>query len=244
MAVLHFVQGVAVLILSTNRGFPVNTSYLTLDSLASQSGNPVLVSATRHLFDINLAYLVAAFFFMSAIAHLIVATVYRKNYEANLQKGINKARWWEYSISASTMMVGIALLSGVADLSTLLMIFALDFVMNMMGLVMEVWNQKNTKTNWLSYWIGCVAGIVPWIVFGIYVYGARVYGGGDIPSFVYWIYLSMFVFFSSFAVNMLLQYKKVGKWADYLYGEKVYMILSLVAKSALAWQIFFGSLRP
>lgn len=244
LAGLHFIQGVAVVLLSTNNSLPVNTSFLTLDTLASQSGNPVLVTASRHLFDINLAYLVALFFFISAAAHLIIATVYRTTYEDNLKKGINKARWYEYSVSASVMMVSIALLSGVYDLSTLLAIFALDFIMNMMGLVMEVWNQKSGKTTWLSYSIGCVAGIVPWVIFAIYVFGASVYGSGQIPTFVYWIYASMFVFFSSFALNMLLQYKKVGKWADYLYGERVYMILSLVAKSALAWQIFFGSLRP
>ncbi len=244
MAGLHFVQGVAVLLLSQSSTFPVTTNYLTLDTLASQSGNPVLVAASRHLFDVNLAYLVAAFFFMSAIAHLVIATVYRKTYEADLKKGINKARWFEYGISASTMMVAIAMLSGVYDLSSLLMIFVLDFIMNMMGLVMEIHNQTTKKTSWISYNIGCLAGIVPWFVFGIYVAGASAYGSGQIPSFVYWIYLSMFLFFMSFAVNMYLQYKKVGKWADYLYGERVYMILSLVAKSALAWQVFFGTLRP
>lgn len=244
MAALHFVQGVAILLLSRSSTLPVTTDYLTLDSLASKTGQPVLVEASRHLFDINLAYLMVAFFFVSAIAHLLIATVYRPTYEANLKLGINRARWIEYSLSASIMMVAIALLSGVYDLSSLLMIFALDVVMNLCGLVMEAHNQTTKKTSWLSYVVGCIAGIVPWIVFVIYVYGARVFGDGQIPSFVYWIYLSMFIFFSSFAVNMFLQYRGVGKWKDYLYGERVYMILSLVAKSALAWQVFFGSLRP
>jgi hypothetical protein len=40
------------------------------------------------------------------------------------------------------------------------------------------------------------------------------------------------------------QYKQKGKWSDYLYGERAYIILSLVAKSALAWQIFSGTLIP
>jgi hypothetical protein len=34
----------------------------------------------------------------------------------------------------------------------------------------------------------------------------------------------------------------VGKWTDYAYGEKVYLVLSLGAKSTLAWQIYSGSL--
>ncbi|MPM61671.1 hypothetical protein SDC9_108531 [bioreactor metagenome] len=43
---------------------------------------------------------------------------------------------------------------------------------------------------------------------------------------------------------MILQYKKVGKWADYLYGERVYIVLSLVAKSILAWLVLFGAMQP
>ena len=59
------------------------------------------------------------------------------------------------------------------------------------------------------------------------------------PAFVYGIVASLFVFFNCFAVNMVLQYKQVGKWRDYLFGEKVYILLSLTAKSLLAWQVFF-----
>ncbi len=244
LAFLHFVQGIAIILLSTDSLFPVTTSYLTPDALASTSGEPVLVSATRNLFDLNIAYLIAAFFFMSAIAHLSLATWYRKRYEANLPKGINKARWFEYGVSASTMMLAIAMLSGISDLSTLALIFGATLVMNLCGLIMEVHNQTTDKTNWLSYKVGTIAGLGPWVVIGIYFWGTNQFGGGNIPNFVYAIYASLFVFFSCFAVNMYLQYKKKGKWADYIYGEKVYMILSLVAKSALAWQVFFGTLRP
>jgi hypothetical protein len=247
LAVVHFAQGVAILFLSGNSGFAVTTNFLAIDTLATKgAGHVVLAQANRHLFDVNLAYLVAAFFFMSAIAHLVVATVYRQNYEKNLKKGINKVRWWEYGFSASTMMVAIALLTGISDLSLLVAIFALDFIMNMCGLIMEVHNQgvkPGKQVNWLSYWIGSLAGIVPWIAILIYMLGAGMYGSG-IPTFVYWIYVSMFVFFSSFALNMYLQYRGKGRWANYLYGERVYMILSLVAKTLLAWQVFFGTLRP
>ncbi len=244
LAIVHAIQGILVLVISKTVLLPVSTNYLTLDPLLSQGGQPVLAPATRNLFDINMAYIIAAFFFISAIAHLIVATVYKKKYEAGLKKGINKARWIEYSVSASTMMIAIALLSGVYDISSLIMIFALDFIMNMMGLAMELWNQNTKKTSWFSYAIGCVAGIVPWVVFAIYVWGANAFGSGNIPAFVYWIYLSIFIFFNCFAINMYLQYKKIGKWSNYLYGERVYMILSLVAKTVLAWQVFAGILRP
>ena len=246
MAVLHGAQAVAVLMLAKagNGIQQVTTNYLTTDSLHSTAEKPVLVSATRHLFDVNLAWLVVAFFALSAAAHFSIATWYRKRYEHDLADGINRARWIEYGLSASVMMVAIGFLSGIGDLSTLIAIFALDLVMNLLGLAMEVHNHKAEKVNWITYNIGVIAGIVPWIIFAVYVLGAHQYGASGVPGFVYWIYASIFLFFNTFALNMYRQYKKKGRWTDYLFGEKVYMILSLVAKSALAWQVFAGTLRP
>ena len=68
--------------------------------------------------------------------------------------------------------------------------------------------------------------------------------GALIPAFVYAIVPTLFVFFNIFATNMVLQYKKVGRWKDYLYGERVYIILSLSAKTVLCWLIFTGTLAP
>jgi hypothetical protein len=59
---------------------------------------------------------------------------------------------------------------------------------------------------------------------------------------VYGIVFSEVVLFFSFGLNQWLQYRRIGKWTDYAYGEKTYLVLSLVAKSLFAWQIFGGSL--
>lgn len=238
MAFLHAIQGVAILLLSTDFRLPVTSSFLTFN-VASQTLEP----ASEQLFTVPLAWLIAGFLFISAFAHLIIATVYRKTYEANLAQGMNKARWVEYSVSASVMMVAIAMLVGVYDLGSLIAIFVAVAVMNLCGLIMEVHNQTTKKTNWLSYWVGCLSGIVPWIIVALYFYFSAQNGSAP-PTFVYWIFVSIFAFFNCFAINMVLQYKKIGTWKDYLYGERVYIILSLVAKSALAWQVFAGTLRP
>lgn len=243
LAGLHAAQGVAVLVLAKSVTFPISVNFLTLNSLAPK-GTVQLVPASQNVFDLNLAYLVAAFFFMSAIAHLLMATKLRSTYEKNLKRHLNVGRWVEYGFSASTMMVAIAVLSGVYDLASLLMIFLLIALMNGAGLLMEVWNGNSRKVNWLPFLLGVKAAVMPWVVIAIYFWASNVYGAGQIPTFVYWIYGSLFVLFNCFAINMFLQYKRRGKWADYLYGERVYMILSLVAKSVLAWQVFFGALRP
>lgn len=239
MAALHAVQALAILLLSKEFLLPVTTSFLDFDA-KTQS----LFSATKTLFEVPLAYLIVAFLVMSSLAHLIIATVYNKRYNSDLSKGINKARWIEYSLSASTMMVAISLLVGIYDLSLLIGIFGLVAVMNLMGLVMEVHNQTTEKTKWVSFVVGCIAGIIPWIIVALSFWASNAYGSGNIPTFVYWIYVSIFAFFNIFAINMWLQYKRIGKWKDYMYGERAYIVLSLVAKSALAWQVFFGTLRP
>ena len=231
-------MGFLILILSKAFTLPITGSFLQFDTTSK-----TLVPTSTILFDMSLPTLIAIFFFLSAGFHFVIATVYNKQYNSDLKVGINKLRWIEYSISASIMMVAISLLVGVYDIMSLVMIFSLTAIMNLMGLVMEVHNQTTKKTNWLSYIIGCFAGAIPWVVVAFYMWlGAD--KATPAPTFVYWIFVSIFVFFNAFAVNMILQYKKIGAWKDYIYGERAYIILSLVAKSLLAWQVFAGTLRP
>lgn len=235
---LHLSQGVAVLLLSKTFLLPISGSFLAFNP-TTQTLEPM----TKVLFDLSLPLLIAIFFFLSAAAHFSIATIFYKRYISGLAKGINVLRWVEYSISASIMMVAVSLLVGIYDATSLLMIFGLVAIMNLLGLVMEIHNQTTKRTNWLSYWLGCLAGIIPWIVVAFYLWlGAD--NGSNAPTFVYWIFVSIFIFFNCFAINMVLQYKKVGPWKNYIYGELVYIVLSLVAKSLLAWQVFAGTLRP
>ncbi|HUY53046.1 MAG TPA: heliorhodopsin HeR [Candidatus Dormibacteraeota bacterium] len=235
---VHLISGIAIIAISRNFLIPISGNYLAYNT-ATKTLNP----ASTTLFNFQLPWLIAIFFFLSAFFHFLIATIYNEKYNSNLKLRINKVRWIEYSLSASVMMVAIAILVGVYDLTSLLMIFALTGIMNLMGLVMEVHNQTTEKINWLSYYIGCISGMIPWIVIAFYFW-LSAHKGSAAPTFVYWIFVSIFIFFSCFAVNMVLQYKKIGSWKNYLYGERVYIILSLVAKSLLAWQVFFGTLRP
>ena len=122
------------------------------------------------------------------------------------------------------------------------------------GLVVEIKNfeQNSYKPNWLHFIYGCFAGAIPWIIMGVYFYVAFDRLGNieelpqrfkDVLNTVRLVFPTLFIFFNCFALNMYLQYKQVGKWKDYLFGEKVYILLSLVAKSVLAWFIFGGTLR-
>ena len=234
MGVLHCLQGFIMLILSNDFTLPLTYSHPEFNA-TTQTISPISVS----FFDIRIGPLVALFLFISAIAHFLLATVLYNWYVKNLKKHINPARWYEYSFSASLMIFIIAMLVTIYDIGTLIALFTLTVVMNLMGLMMEIHNQTTKKTNWTSYTIGCISGFVPWVVIFIPLITAE-----SVPDFVIAIFITIAIFFNLFAINMFLQYKKIGKWKDYLYGERGYIILSLVAKSALAWQVFAGTLRP
>lgn len=241
MALLHLVQGGIMVAISNASSLPVTTAYLRIDPNNPQFG---VAPTPEKLFDLRLGPTVAVFLFLSALAHFLLAGPLRGWYEANLAKGMNKLRWFEYMLSSSVMIVVIAMLCGVYDLWLLASLFALNAIMNLMGLMMEVHNQTTSKTNWLSYNIGVFAGLVPWVVILAFFFGAINSVGVKLPGFVYAIVATIFVTFNIFAINMVLQYKKIGPWKNYFYGERVYMIMSLVAKSLLAWEMFSGTLRP
>lgn len=238
MACLHFVSGLAMLLVSSSLKVPVTAAFLKFDVLTKS-----LYPSMRTLFEIRLGYLIVAFLFLSALAHLLISLPgINQWYNKNITKGINPARWIEYSLSSSLMIVVIALLVGISDIATLVAFVFLNASMILFGWMMELHNQSTQKTNWTSFIFGCIAGIGPWI--GIAIYLASPGSADKAPTFVYWIFFSIFVFFNIFAINQVLQYKKVGKWKEYIYGERAYIILSLVAKSLLAWQVFAGTLRP
>jgi Heliorhodopsin len=52
------------------------------------------------------------------------------------------------------------------------------------------------------------------------------------------------VFCSLLAINMVLKYKKIGQWQDFLCREHLYVILSLSAKTVLCWPIWSSTLAP
>jgi hypothetical protein len=185
---------------------------------------------------------VAAFLFLAALDHgLMAAPRIHRWYERNLASERNPARWWEYSISASLMIVLIAMLTGISDLSALIAIFGVNAAMVMFGLAMERANRPGRAVIWRPFVYGCIAGAVPWIAIAIQI-GYSHNQTGNVPGFVFGIFASLFVLFNSFAANMLLQYRRSGPWRSYHFGERGYLVLSLVAKSLLAWQVFFPTL--
>ena len=135
--------------------------------------------------------------------------------------------------------VGTYLL-GIAEIAAIIGIAGANVAMILFGWLQERFNAPDrTETTMMPFWFGTVAGVIPWLAIWFNVLTAD-----EVPGFVYGIVVAETVLFFSFGLNQWLQYRRVGRWADYLVGEKRYLVLSLVAKSLLAWQIYGGSLAP
>ncbi len=239
---LHLVQALGfayvLTLLSTQVTFAVTADYL--------AGAPGMAVAPERvtLFDINVGVGVVAFLALSAFFHFLISSpAFFPRYAAGLKQNHNYFRWVEYSLSSSIMIWLIAQITGITDIAALFSIFALNATMILFGALQEKYETPGNGRA-LPFIFGCMSGIVPWIVILIYFFSPGSNSEVEPPAFVYGIIISLFLFFNTFAVNQVLQYKQVGGWRDYLRGERAYITLSLVAKTALAWQVFSGSIIP
>lgn len=231
LTVLHLAQAVVIVALAGTFSVTVTSSLPT-----GPPGSPAPAPAA--LFEVRIGWAVAVFLGLAALDHLLTATALRGVYERDLRRGINRFRWCEYALSATVMVILISLYSGITSINALIPVAGANAGMIFFGWLQELMNPPGrTRTTMLPFWFGSVVGLTPWIsiVFNI----VRT---GSVPGFVYGIVAAQAALFFSFGANQWLQYRRIGRWADYAHGEKSYLVLSLVAKSLLAWQIFAGSL--
>ena len=250
MGGLHLLQGLIMIVLglliTDLGGFKMRVYQYYLVFIETAPGEGRLDFARSEVFTLPFFILVASFLLISAFFHALISLPKKVNamYNRDLANGMNRLRWFEYAISSSVMIVLISYLFGVWDIATLVLIFMVNASMNLFGLLMEQLNSKKDKVSWGPFIYGTIAGLAPWVAILLYMTGASAEVTQQTPWFVWAIVVSYFIFFNTFPINMVLQYLKKGKWSNYLYGERGYIILSLVAKTVLAWLVFAGAMQP
>ena len=251
MGIVHLVQGLFMMIFAffiypsmTSQGaftIPVIGNYLEF-----VQGEGLVLTNTDTLFELPFLQMTASFLLISGIFHFLIAFVWKDEYRAGLKVGINKFRWYEYALSSSLMIILISSLFGVRDVAVFALIALANAAMNFFGLDMELLNQGESKVgkkvNWLPFIFGSIVGLAPWVAIAFYI-GVNP-NLENVPGFVWAILATYFIAFNTFPVNMYLQYAGIGKFKDYLYGERGYVILSLVAKTILTWLVLFGAFQP
>ena len=154
------IQAIVIIFLSNSFKVPINTYYVHFNATTQ-----LLLPVENTIYQLRVGLLVALFLLISTLDHLLMASPFLNRwYVNNLKKHVNYARWYDYALSSSVMIVAIAMLSGVYDIAALIPLFAINATMNLFGLMMELHNQKTEKTNWTAFIFGSFAGLIPWIV--------------------------------------------------------------------------------
>ncbi|MDH3292832.1 MAG: heliorhodopsin HeR [Acidimicrobiia bacterium] len=239
MGAFHAISGTAMVVLGND--FALDASTFNLNG---PPGTPLSEGTLTSALSVPLAPATAAFLYLSAFFHFLIASPLAfAFYRRELAAGRNRFRWFEYALSSTLMILLIALVTGLTDVAALIGIAGANVAMILFGWLMEVANEPGETVWWTPFWFGCIAGATPWVALAAYlIVNLSQEGSSGPPGFVYGILVSIFVLFNIFALNQWLQYKQVGRWRDYLFGEIVYIVLSLTAKTLLAWQIFANTL--
>ncbi|MFM1938256.1 MAG: hypothetical protein RLZZ320_1114 [Actinomycetota bacterium] len=217
--VFHLVQAITIVILANDFALPVSVSYLLEAPIPGAKFEDVA------LFNFPIAIGVALFSLLSAVAHLWIVGPGFKSYANDLSNKRNIARWVEYAISSTLMIILISLINAVWDIVALIAIAGVNVAMILFGWLQEKYEEPG-KGSLLPFWFGCIAGIVPWIAMFWLLFSPG--SQNEAPGFVYGIVFSLFLLFNSFAIIQWLQYKQIGKFADWSLSPVINRLLGEV----------------
>jgi hypothetical protein len=152
-------------------------------------------------------------------------------------------RFIEYSISSTVMMIAIYFLWPVAIINEIVFIATLNFCMILFGIASEWVNQDaflrgDRPYSFWTFGFGFVPLVAIW---GVLFADLSAVDG--LPNFVWGATIATFILFNCFPIAMFFQARGPLSYKNYLIGEQVFVVLSFVAKSLLAWIVFGGSLN-
>lgn len=211
----------------------------TINTVARNVSGPVGEPELKQVYTLKVVHLITVFLALAALDHTVTACVAfywpKLFYWCVYEQCCNPLRWLEYSVSASLMSVLIAVLTGIYDVHLLCLIGALTGLCMVCGALMEM--APATPRAWLPralFWLGSVALTLAWLPILCYFFSHT----GDIPGFVYAAFLLTAVMYGLFALNMWLY--RIQRRYRFDRAEYIYVLLSFVAKTFLAFDVFGG----
>ena len=167
VGVLLAAEAAFMLLAGNDLALPITAAYLREDPVLATS--PTVPDT---VFSLRIGVMVAVFLLLASLDHLLVAAPgIHQWYERGLDRRANYARWVEYSVSASIMIVLIGLFVGIRDLAAVSAVFAANTAMILFGLLMER-QQRPGSADWTAFWFGSLVGLVPWALIAVYLVAA------------------------------------------------------------------------
>ena len=243
---LHLVLGIVLTVwyfMTTSTGTSTDSIPTSLSRIVPCGVEQVCVKEDTEENSTLLITLMLTFVFFTAVIHLAYA-VLPQWYHGMLDRGNNWMRWVEYAISATILLVIIAISSGVRDTDAIMLfIFGCVAVMIAGDGVEKILSDTTSSAfksgaQWsgtASSWIMLI-GII--IVFGRSFTAQKEYLKGDLPSFVPAVVALTIILYSSFGGVQLAQC--FGVFKSFLQVEMSYISLSFISKALLALLLASG----
>ena len=134
------------------------TTYITSRHLNSFDSHVVSSRPAITGCSYILPFLLCSFTGVTIAAHTLYATALSTKYQTEITQGQNKYRWIEYAISATIMLVIIALSSGVSDANSLFVLSTISVCVMLLGHLVEKYMATDMDTAQL-------ATLVAWLLF-------------------------------------------------------------------------------
>lgn len=127
-------------------------------------------------------------------------------YSKQVEDGKNPLRFIEYSISASIMLMVIAMINGIIDVHLLACIAVLTASCQLCGLVVEYLDdEKQLVLKWISHLNGWITFCTAYWCIARAYFGSVEYSDASPPDFVVVIVLALFLLYASFGFVQLVE---------------------------------------
>jgi hypothetical protein len=240
---LFLLLAVLSAILINDASYQLTLGHMAKDALASQGGSTVLAPASHYLFDLPLRMIVPVILGLSALGTGLAMTRLRASYDKDLKNGVRPFRWIYLAVTASLMVLVVALLSGITDLVVLKVLAGVIVVSKLLEWLSEKQNKGARNPQLFAFVLAIVLGALPWLLIGASAIGTSVFGLERFGWHVYALYAVVLGSFILLALNHIKYFRRVGQWKDYLYVERNFLAIDLAAKVAFAVILIVAFLR-
>jgi hypothetical protein len=241
-AAISVVIAVAAVFLLNDQTANFTTPYSAKDPIASVN-ETVLGQANESVATIEVKYLVAKVFGVSAVLSLLLATLLRRKYEAGVVNSTSGIRWIAMGVSSALVLELVSVLAGVQDIVTLKLIAGLILLTTLLSWMAERDNKALSSPKWAAYVLSLFTGFLAWLPLIAAIVGTYALGSERFGWHVYALVVLVLAGFIGFARNLYRYIKYPKARAEYIFVEEKYLSNELFVKVALAAVVFIALIK-
>lgn len=158
-------------------------THATKDELAINSVS-MLGTAYRTMFTIEIRYILAAIFVLSAVFSLLLATKLRSTYETGVKNSVSAVRWVFMSTIMGATLGLVSMIAGVEDWATLKLVGLLLIVTGVLAWMTEREN-KGASKQYMAFSLSAVTALMAWLPLVVSLVASTLYGTEAFSWYVY-----------------------------------------------------------